>query len=84
MEKKPILRVAPEIGQTYKGIIDKNASKLRATIPTDETEERRITQSSPDTMVLVNSDDEPEIVEEIEAKDSAGSEKVAEIEKGRK
>ncbi|MCP3684085.1 MAG: hypothetical protein GY861_15495 [bacterium] len=27
-EKKPILRVGPEIGQTYQGLIDKDAPKL--------------------------------------------------------
>ncbi|MCP3683329.1 MAG: hypothetical protein GY861_11630, partial [bacterium] len=48
----------------------------------DGTEERKIThKSSPDTIVLVDSDDEPEIIEEIKVKESAGSEKVAEIER---
>ncbi len=79
-EKEPILRVSPEISQIYKGIIDKNAPKLHITIPTDGTEERRITQLSLDAIVLDNLDDEPVIIEEVKAKESAGSEKVAETE----
>ncbi|MCP3684975.1 MAG: hypothetical protein GY861_20120, partial [bacterium] len=85
-EKKPILRVGPEIGSTYQQITTTNASKILITVPLDKDKEWRIRyldsmsnlQLSPDAIILEGSDEEPEIVGEVKAKDSAGSEKVTE------
>ncbi|MCP4648860.1 MAG: hypothetical protein GY853_02095, partial [PVC group bacterium] len=84
-EKEPILRAGPAIGSTYQKITTTNASKIRVTVPLSEDEERKIRyidsmsnlQLSPDAIRL-DSDDEPEIVGEVKAKDAAKSEKVAE------
>ncbi len=60
--------------------MDKNAAKLLVTIPTDGTEERRITQPSLDVIELDDSnDDKPEVVEEIKTKEN--TEKIAETRK---
>ncbi|MCP3683481.1 MAG: hypothetical protein GY861_12410, partial [bacterium] len=72
-QKERIQQIAP-------GIL-KSAKELRITIPMVGTEERKIRHKSPDTIVLVNSDDEPEIIKEIKVKESAEPEKVAELEK---
>ncbi|MCP3684923.1 MAG: hypothetical protein GY861_19855, partial [bacterium] len=74
---EPFSQVSPEIRQTYE-----DAPNLRVTIPTNGTEERKITHRlSLDTIILDDSEDELEIIGEVKTKESAGSEKVAEIEK---
>ncbi len=66
----------------YQALMKKNAANLRVIIPMTGTEEKRIAELSPDVVELENSDsEEPEIIEEVKAKEPTESEKIAETRK---